>query len=168
MSNKNDYRAPRKTRSKQLGTSTALQKRDNNLLTKIRSSTLLSFSVLGLINTAVGATIMFVFYNVFHFSYWVSTISNYVVGGTLNYILNRKYTFHYEGPQGPTIVRYVINVICCYTIAYSIAKPLIAWIFSAAHIGAQENIAMVAGMCIYGMINYFSQRFFVFRKSKEE
>ena len=40
--------------------------------------TFLKFIIVGVINTIVGAGVMFALYNIFHFSYWVSSIMNYV------------------------------------------------------------------------------------------
>ena len=39
--------------------------------------TFMKFVIVGVVNTVVGTAIMFVFYNVFQLSYWVSSASNY-------------------------------------------------------------------------------------------
>ena len=51
------------------------------------------FILVGAANTVVGAGIMFLFYNVFHLSYWISSAANYVVGSILSYFLNKYFTF---------------------------------------------------------------------------
>ena len=53
--------------------------------------TFMKFVLVGMVNVTVGATVMFVFYNVFHFSYWVSSASNYIVGSIVSYFLNRYF-----------------------------------------------------------------------------
>lgn len=53
--------------------------------------TFMKFVLVGIVNVTVGATIMFVFYNVFHFSYWVSSASNYFFGSIVSYFLNDLY-----------------------------------------------------------------------------
>ena len=52
----------------------------NNLLKKLFDKTFWKFILVGVANTIFGTGIMFVFYNVFHFSYWVSSASNYFFG----------------------------------------------------------------------------------------
>ena len=55
--------------------------------------TLYKFLLVGLINTALGASVMFVAYNMLGLSYWLSSAANYIVGSTLSYFLNKYYTF---------------------------------------------------------------------------
>ena len=42
----------------------------------------------------VGTGLMFLLYNCLHVGYWIASACNYLVGGTMSYFLNRKYTFH--------------------------------------------------------------------------
>ena len=111
-----------------------------------------------------GTTIMFVLYNVFHQSYWVSSAANYFLGSILSYILNKYITFKYKGWDVSSVLKFSINIIVCYIIAYGIAKPLIEAIFEGFAKSIQENIALFVGMCVFVFINYFGQRLFVFKK----
>ena len=52
------------------------------------------FILVGIINTLVGTTVMFVAYNLCHLNYWVSSASNYVVGSIVSYFLNKYFTFN--------------------------------------------------------------------------
>jgi len=126
------------------------------------------FIIVGVINTLFGTGIMFVFYNVFHLSYWVSPASNYFFGSILSYFLNKYFTFKSKKNTGKTIVRFVVNISVCYLLAYGGAKPLARWIFSGASVTLQENMAMLAGMCFFVAFNYIGQRFFVFKGTQEE
>lgn len=47
------------------------------LIKKFADKTFLRFVLVGVINTVFGTAIMFVFYNVFGLSYWLSSASNY-------------------------------------------------------------------------------------------
>lgn len=122
------------------------------------------FVIVGIINTMFGTTIMFVLYNVFHQSYWVSSAANYFLGSILSYILNKYITFKYKGWDVSSVLKFSINIIVCYIIAYGIAKPLIEAIFEGFAKSIQENIALFVGMCVFVFINYFGQRLFVFKK----
>lgn len=125
--------------------------------------TFLKFVMVGVINTVVGTSIMFVFYNVFHLSYWVSSASNYFFGSICSYLLNKHFTFQYHEKGFKSLIRFTINILVCYLLAYGIAKPFIRWIFSGFNDTIQDNISMALGMCLFVVFNYLGQRFFAFK-----
>ena len=86
--------------------------------------TVIRFIIVGVINTLFGTAIMFVFYNVFHLSYWISSASNYFFGSILSYFLNKSFTFKYGKADFKSIVRFTVNILVCYLLAYGIAKPV--------------------------------------------
>lgn len=132
------------------------------LLSKFFDRTFWKFILVGVANTIFGTAIMFTFYNVFHFSYWISSASNYFFCSILSYMLNRMFTFRSEETTTKTLPRFVINISLCYLLAYGIAKPLVSHILLGFSQNAQENIAMLVGMCLFVGLNYIGQRFFVF------
>ena len=125
--------------------------------------TFMKFVMVGVINTIVGSTIMFVFYNVFHLSYWISSASNYFFGSICSYILNKHFTFQYHERGWASLFSFTINIIICYLLAYGIAKLLMQWILSGFSITIQENVSMLLGMCLFVVFNYLGQRFFAFK-----
>lgn len=131
-------------------------------------NTMTRFILVGIVNTLFGTAIMFVFYNVFHFSYWVSSASNYFFGSILSYFLNKGFTFKYGKTDIKSIVRFTINILICYLIAYGIAKPTVRHLLEGYGKAIQENVAMVVGMVLFVGLNYLGQRFFAFRKDKKE
>lgn len=137
------------------------------LLSKFLDKTFLRFIIVGVINTVFGTAIMFVFYNVFHLSYWVSSASNYLFGSILSYFLNKYFTFQYKQRDLGVVLRFILNISVCYLAAYGIAKPLFRWMLSGFSTAVQENVAMLGGMCLFVMFNYIGQRFFAFRKKEK-
>lgn len=137
-----------------------------NLLSKFLDKTFLRFIIVGVINTLFGTAIMFVFYNVFGLSYWLSSASNYFFGSILSYFLNKYFTFQYKKRDWKVVGRFVLNISLCYLIAYGAAKPLVRALLSGASATIQENVAMLCGMCLFVALNYLGQRFFAF-KSEE-
>ena len=107
---------------------------------------------------------MFVFYNVFHFSYWFSSASNYFFGSILSYFLNKSFTFRYGKPDLKSIFKFTINIIVCYIIAYSIARPVMRDLLSNYSVSIQDNVSMVLGTLLFMGLNYLGQRFFAFKK----
>ena len=124
----------------------------------------LRFILVGIINTIFGTAIMFVFYNVFHLSYWISSAANYFFGSILSYFLNKYYTFSYKKKEWRSVIRFTINIVVCYLIAYGIAKPFMSWALSGTSKSIQENVAMLLGMGLFVVLNYFGQRFYAFRE----
>ena len=135
-----------------------------DFLMKFFDKTFWKFILVGIANTVFGTGIMFLFYNVFHLSYWISSASNYVFGSILSYFLNKMFTFRSSGQTKQTLPRFVINITLCYLLAYGIAKPVAAWCMSGFAVNIQENVAMLVGMCLFVGLNYIGQRFFVFKK----
>lgn len=135
------------------------------MMKKLFDSTAVRFVLVGAVNTLFGAGIMFIFYNCLHLSYWLSSASNYFFGSILSYFLNKYFTFRRTERSAKYIVRFVINISVCYFAAYSVAKPLITQLLASASVTAQENIAMLAGMVIFTVLNYFGQKLFAFKKN---
>ena len=127
-------------------------------------TTPVKFVLVGVVNTIVGTSVMFIMYNVFSFNYWISSAANYVVGSIVSYFLNKYFTFQDKEKSWKTVVRFVLNISVCYLIAYGLARPLVRMALGGFSQTIQENIAMLAGMCLFVVVNYSGQRFFVFRK----
>ena len=123
----------------------------------------MKYIMVGVVNTIVGTTIMFVFYNVFHLSYWVSSASNYFFGSICSYILNKHFTFQYKEKGWSSLLRFTINILTCYLLAYGIAKPVMQQILNQSSTTVQENVSMMFGMCLFVVFNYLGQRFFAFK-----
>ena len=135
---------------------------------KLPDKTFFKFIAVGVINTIVGTSVMFTAYNLFHWNYWVSTSLNYIVGSIVSYYLNKHFTFEQKEKDKKSFLRFVFNIAVCYLLAYAIAKPLAVKVFSFATPKLQENLAMLFGMGLFVLVNYFGQRFFVFGNRKKE
>ena len=140
-------------------------RKETAMLQKFFDKTFWKFILVGIVNTLFGTAIMFVFYNVLHLSYWISSASNYFFGSILSYFLNRTVTFRSQGSHLKEIARFAANITVCYLCAYGVARPLVRWVLSGATQSIQENVAMLAGMCFFVALNYIGQRFFVFKKA---
>ena len=125
------------------------------------------FVLVGIINTIVGTVVMLVFYNVFHFGYWFSSASNYILASILSYFLNKYYTFKNKEKGWKPAFRFAVTIGICYLIAFGLAKPIVRW--GLFEVGADlsvswiETIAMLFGSGLFVAINYLGQRFFAFK-----
>lgn len=133
---------------------------------KFVDATTVKFLLVGVINTLVGTAVMFGFYNLLHAGYWVSSAANYIVGSIVSYVLNKYFTFQNKEKSVKQMFFFVVNISVCYLLAYGLAKPVTLHLLSFSTQQIQENVAMLVGMCLFVALNYFGQRFIVF-KSKQ-
>lgn len=134
-------------------------------LKQFLSREFLTFLVVGVVNTLFGTAIMLVLYNVFGCSYWVSSFCDYFFGSILSYFLNKHFTFHYQGTDWRSIVKFALNIVVCYLIAYSLALPLTRAALESLQLSKPvvENVAMLVGTVLFMIINYLGQKFYAFK-----
>ena len=128
------------------------------------------FGMVGVLNTLLGWVIMAVLYNLIHMNYWLSSGISYFIGSVFSYHANGKLTFKVENKDKWLPWRFAVNIIVCYLIAFSVAQPLVTHLLSSrqetySH-ALLDNIAMIFGMCFFIVMNFFGQKLFVFRKTK--
>lgn len=122
------------------------------------------FIIVGVLNTLIGLTAMFISYNVFHLGYWISSAMDYIIGSIFSYFANKYFTFKSEKKSGKEVIRFVINIVVCYFIAYGVAQPAMDILLGNMNLSVAifEQMSMILGMCIFIVLNYFGQKFFVF------
>lgn len=130
---------------------------------KVIDRVAIKFIIVGVINTIVGTSVMFFMYNFVHATYFLSSASNYVIGSIVSYTLNKYFTFQSKEKSVKEIIYFILNITICYLLAYGFAKPFVYFILSNATKTIQDNIAMLVGMCLFVLLNYVGQRFFVFK-----
>lgn len=123
---------------------------------------LIKFLLVGVLNTLVGSGIMFLLFNVFNVSYWISSACNYIAGGILSFFLNKYFTFQNTRKSFKQIFYFILTLLICYLLAYVIAKKCIYFVFVNYSEKLKGNISLVCGMCLYTILNYLGQRFIVF------
>jgi len=137
-----------------------------NIIKKFLGAQSSRFVIVGVANTIIGTSVMFIAYNLFGLGYWMSSALNYIVGSIFSYFANKYFTFKSEKKSWNEIVRFVVNIVVCYVIAYGVAKPLMDVLLGQLgwSVSIMDQISMVMGMCIFIVINFCGQKFFVFKK----
>ena len=138
---------------------------------KLLDSSFIRFLIVGVINTLVGTAVMFGLYNLAglhkwgQIGYWLSTIGNYTVGSVVSFFLNKHFTFKNKEKGKAVVIRFVINIAVCMTLAYGIAQKCVELALAGTFLSEQlqGNISMLVGMGLFVLLNYFGQRFFAFR-----
>ncbi|MET3195049.1 GtrA family protein [Bacillus sp. OAE603] len=127
--------------------------------------TFVRFLIVGLINTFVGLTIMYVLYHLANQSYWLSTFIGNSVGAVVSFILNRSFTFKFNGSIQKSIIKFLLVILCCYFISYHLGTLLVDWSMKEMDyaISFQTDLAILLSTAIYTITNYICQKQFVFR-----
>ena len=137
---------------------------DENML--LLDKQLLKFLLVGIANTLVGCGLMFLLYNYFGISYWISSAFNYITGGILSYFLNKYFTFQNKQKSMKQIIYFIVNLAICYFLAYFVAWKSVYFILSTQSEKFRDNVALLSGMCIYTALNYLGQRLIVFNQKE--
>lgn len=125
------------------------------------------FGMVGVINTLMGWAIMAVLYNFIHMNYWLSSGISYFIGSVFSYHANSRLTFQVENRDKWLPWRFAANIIVCYLAAFSVAQPLVERVLESQPKVVVDNVAMVFGMGIFIVMNFFGQKLVVFRKTKK-
>ncbi|MCI8307420.1 MAG: GtrA family protein [Lachnospiraceae bacterium] len=144
------------------------------MIKKLLDKTFWKFILVGIVNTLFGMAVMFsldylltaVFGVDRDVSHWVSIAANYIFGSVLSYFLNKNFTFGNKDKSFKVVAKFVVNIVVCAVIAYGAATLAIKYILSDAGESVQYNVAKLAGMVLFVMLNYVGQRFFAFKEEK--
>jgi putative flippase GtrA len=128
--------------------------------------TFFKFIIIGIINTIIGSGLMFLLYNIFGVTYWLSSASNYIVGSIVSFFLNKYFTFAVKEWNLFMIIAFIVNIAVSYFVAYRLAKPLMNYLLRDYSLAVRENAALFTGMCLFTGINYTGQRMVVFKSGR--
>ena len=124
---------------------------------------LVRFIIVGIINTLVGAGVMFFMYNIAGAGYWVSSALNYIVGSIVSYFLNKYFTFRQKQKSLRIVLSFIANICICYLLAYGVARPVVEMMLSGRPASVTDNVSMLLGMAVFVGLNYLGQRCIVFK-----
>jgi putative flippase GtrA len=126
--------------------------------------TFFKFIAVGVVNTAVGAAIMFLLYNIAGLGYWASSAANYIIGSICSFFLNKYFTFKVRRYSLAMVLAFITTIVCSYILAYSIARPMVHALLSGYSLKIRDNGSLFVGMAAFTLLNYIGQRFIAFRK----
>jgi len=128
----------------------------------------LKFLGVGVINTLIGYSLIFLFLNIIKLDYWISTFLGNSIGAIVSYVLNKKFTFNSKAAIPSSMLRFIAVISICYLVAYGLSYlisnmlPLITK--QTISVLIIENIAVIVGMGFYTILNFLGQKYFVFRE----
>ncbi|ALC91322.1 polysaccharide biosynthesis protein GtrA [Bacillus sp. FJAT-18017] len=125
------------------------------------------FLVVGVINTLVGLSIMFLLLHGAGLSYWVSTFIGNTVGAGVSFVLNRNFTFRSKEAGLWSVVRFVCVILFCYVVSYQLGSMVIEWVagdYFSEIVVTNGKVLFSTGL--YTVLNYLLQRIVVFRERR--
>jgi len=135
-----------------------------------QTNSFIRFLIVGVINTVIGLSTMFILLNLFNWSYWLATFSGNCMGAVVSYILNRSFTFNSKVKGSEGIPKFFLVILCCYALSYSLGMGLAEGI----HLLSQslwnlskDEMAVLIGTVVYTLANYLGQKTFVFHRFSE-
>ncbi|PGT75825.1 MULTISPECIES: GtrA family protein [Bacillaceae] len=128
-----------------------------------KSNTIIRFIGVGLINTIIGISSIFLLLNVFGFSYWVSTFIGNGIGAIISYFLNRNFTFNSNVNNKKGIALFLFVILVSYYVSYNIGYSLINKNVLSTNIYGEELSILLAAL-IYTVLNYLGQRYLTFKQ----
>lgn len=137
---------------------------------KLLHPTMIPFILVGIVNTVFGTSIMFFCSEILNLGYWLSSGANYFFGSILSFYLNRRFTFSSTERGWKVVLRFILNILVCWILAYGIAEQLALLLLknTALSLKRQEQVALLFGMVLFTAMNYLGQRFFTFKGNEKE
>ncbi len=140
----------------------------NNIISKInvyvKSKTILSqafkYSIVGILNTILGLSFIYLIYNLFHFNYILSNLGGYFIGLINGFIWNKKWTFKSSRHFSKEIIPFLI----VFGISYAV--NLVIVVLSVETFYVNPNIAQILGIVVYSSTNFLINKYWTFSKTR--
>lgn len=127
------------------------------------------FIIVGVVNTMVGLSAMYLLLHVVGLSYWLSTFLGNSIGAIVSFFLNKNFTFKSKNSAPKSALRFVIVILCCYFVSYYLGRNIVEWLLQSNDImnaKGKTDLAVFVSTCLYTVLNYFGQKLFVFPSKK--
>ncbi|WP_191275716.1 GtrA family protein [Neobacillus kokaensis] len=127
--------------------------------------TFIRFILVGVVNTIIGLSVMFLFYHIFGLSYWKATFLGNSIGACISYCLNRSFTFKSNASVSSSLVRFAGVILFCYFVSFYIGKHAVHFVLNNTHIFSatiSTDLAILVSTCLYTLLNYCLQKWIVF------
>lgn len=130
-------------------------------------NTFVRFIMVGVVNTLVGLSVMYILLHGPGLSYWLSTFLGNSVGACVSFFLNRRFTFRSEVSVLKGLPRFGLIILSCYFISYSMGENLVQGLLNNNGMitsKVKTDLAVLISTFLYTMLNYLSQKLLVFHK----
>ncbi|PEJ57158.1 polysaccharide biosynthesis protein GtrA [Bacillus sp. AFS002410] len=132
--------------------------------------TFFRFIAVGVLNTIVGLSAIYLLLHLLGLSYWWSTFLGNTIGACVSYLLNRKFTFKSQSSVSKSVPLFIIVILVSYFIAYNLGAKIIDFSLSNTDFISDKmktDLAVLISTGLYTIVNYFGQKLFVFHNKRE-
>jgi putative flippase GtrA len=120
-------------------------------------SSFFRFALVGVSNTAIGMSVIYIAWNTFHLGDMLANVLGYAIGFLWSYGINRLWTFQDNGSVARSFTRFALVCAAAY------AANLVVLFATRSAIGETSFLPHVFGAVTYTILGYLGSRFFVFR-----
>lgn len=118
------------------------------------------FSVVGVINTAVGLAVILMLMRFGGVQYIVANAVGYAIGTVVSFVLNRSWTFYHKGPVLSSVVRWGLVIAIAY------AANVLVVSMSHEYFGIDRYLSQGLGVFAYTCLSYLGGRFYAFSMNR--
>ncbi|WP_370880980.1 GtrA family protein [Paenibacillus brasilensis] len=119
------------------------------------------YLLVGVINTLIGLSAIYLLYNVFSLNYWISTSIGNAIGMISSFILNRRFTFKSDVSILKSSIKFIAVSVISYCIAYYLGYLLIL-IFEGANFTLNRtvynNLSILLSSGLYTILGYVGNK----------
>ncbi|RCK47107.1 GtrA family protein [Thalassospira profundimaris] len=115
------------------------------------------FGAVGVINTAIGLSVIYALTYFTDISYFLANFAGYAVGLAVSYQLNKIWTFSAKSSRTRyQFAAYIIAAACCYV------ANLAVLYMSVRFVGLNEYLSQLSGIATYSVSMFLISKFIVF------
>lgn len=119
--------------------------------------TLLRFCAVGILNTLVGLTLIFLLMRFIGFNYVIANAAGYAIGFVMSFFLNRAWTFQHKGSIAHSAMLWMVVV------GFAYASNLAVIVVAHSDFGVNQYAAQVLGVATYTALSFLGGRYYVFQ-----
>jgi putative flippase GtrA len=116
------------------------------------------FVLVGLLNTAVGYSVILLLQVGIGAPPFIANAGGYLIGGLVSYALNRNFTFGSNRPHGQTLPRFSMVAAGCFALNIGVLT------FGLQVLNLRPALAQALAVASYTVAFYWASRTIVFRK----
>lgn len=135
---------------------------------------LLTFLIIGGVNTVLSSASMFLLAKLFPANLWgvyFSMLIPFAVFSVPSFYFNRKYSFESKAPLGPSILRFSVIIAVCFHLSFFANNLFLPWLRRSVFPGISDNwYAVIRILCVqvvFTLLNYVGQRMWAFKSTEK-
>lgn len=116
------------------------------------------FCIVGVINTSITLSVIFVLMNLLNVDYKISNVIGYILGFINSFILNKFWTFKSQKNIFKESFLFILVFVISYLVNFIILIVLVENLY------VNKNFALLGGMICYTFVNYSLNKIITFKK----